>query len=490
MIKRNLLFVLFLLGLLFRIVISFQNYSGDVTNHMIWGETAVKHGLKGLYNIDFYKYYGHISPNYPPITILFFAFFYLVKIWVYQFAWFLNLHMSIFPSKLIFFLKDFNYYPRLLKLPAILSDIGIAYITYLFAKKIIGKKKSAWPLIATSLVLFNPAYFYNSAYWGQTDSIPLFFLLVSFYILIYQKKFLTSAILFTLGLLSKQTIIIFTPFYLIVLFHLSNLSRHSERSEESSDPPAGGERKLRFGMSNVPSLDFSVTSFLRNDSLRSFIIVSLVTFIIFWLFFLPFYQNGNPLLFPLITYLNKIILVSGLPFTSNHAFNFWYLLTGSRTTLASSKFILNISYEVWGLLITGVISALILLKAVRNNFHLKHILYTGFLIPLTSFLFLTKMHERHLILVLPFLLLAATPRHPDPAKGGRRISFLLISYLFISLFNFFNMYHDWWSPPLPFLQQVLSSSFVTKSSTQLLIGFFLILLINYFKENFLRGESK
>ena len=57
MIKRNLLFVLFLLGLLFRIVISFQNYSGDVTNHMIWGETAVKHGLKGLYNIDFYKYY-------------------------------------------------------------------------------------------------------------------------------------------------------------------------------------------------------------------------------------------------------------------------------------------------------------------------------------------------------------------------------------------------------------------------------------------------
>ena len=137
--KKILIFLL--LGLIFRIFISFHTYSGDVTNHMIWGETAVKQGLQGLYATDFYKLYGHISPNYPPIAIFLFAFLYLVKVWIYQFAWFLNLHLPVFPSKLIFFLKDFDYYPYLLKLPAILSDIGIAYITYLFAKKIVGKKK-------------------------------------------------------------------------------------------------------------------------------------------------------------------------------------------------------------------------------------------------------------------------------------------------------------------------------------------------------------
>ena len=453
--------ILLLLGLIFRIIISFQNYSGDVTNHMIWGEIAVRQGLQGLYDIDFYKLYGHISPNYPPITILFFAFLYLVKIWVYQFAWFLNLHLPIFPSKLIFFLKDFNYYPYLLKLPAISSDIGIAYLTYLFMKRIVGRKKSNWPIISAAWVLFNPAYFYNSAYWGQTDSIPLFFIMSSFYALLYSKKFLLSGVLFTLGLLSKQIIVIFIPLFFILLFHLSRM-------------------KIFFK---------TIT----------------VSLIVFWLFFLPFYQSGNLILFPLTTYLNKIILVSGLPFTSNHAFNFWYLLTGSRTTLASSKFILNISYEAWGYLITGLLSLIILFKLFRHsgkrvkrarpeslldsgvsaesalpqNDFLKSILYAGFILPFISFLFLTKMHERHLILTLPFLLLVA---HNN--------KFLLISYLYVSLFNFLNMYHNWWSPPLPFLQHVLSSSFVTKSSTQLLIGFFLILLINYFKENFLRGESK
>ena len=476
---KKYIYVLLLTGLIFRIAISFRTYSGDVSNHIIWGKDAVDQGLQGLYERNFEKLYGHTSPNYPPLTILIFAFLYLIKNWIYQIAWFLNLRFPIFPSNLIFLLKEFDYYPYLLKLPAIFADIGIAYISYLFLNKIRVKNQVTNKLI-TLFILFNPAYFYNSAYWGQTDSIPLFFLLVSFYILIYQKKFLTSAILFTLGLLSKQTIIIFIPLYLIVLFHLSNLSRHSDpelvEGEESSDPPAGGKRKLRFGMSNVPSLDFSVTSFLRNDSLRSFIIVSLVTFIIFWLFFLPFYQNGNPLLFPLTTYLNKIILVSGLPFTSNHAFNFWYLLTGSRTTLASSKFIFNISYEILGYLVTGIISFLILFRlCIRSqNNYIRNFFYAGFLIPLTSFIFLTKIHERHLIVTLPFLLLLTINN-----------KFLLVTYIYISLFNFLNMYHNWWSPNFFYLQKLLSTDFVINVLTIGLLIFYVLLLLRFFK-----SESK
>src|SRR3989338_1236 len=449
--------ILLLLGLIFRIIISFQNYSGDVTNHMIWGEIAVRQGLQGLYDIDFYKLYGHISPNYPPITILFFAFLYLVKIWVYQFAWFLNLHLPIFPSKLIFFLKDFNYYPYLLKLPAISSDIGIAYITYLFAKKIVGKKKSTWPLIATSLVLFNPAYFYNSAHWGQTDSTPLFFLLTSFYTLIYQKKYLTSVITFTLGLLSKQTVAIFIPLFLLIYFVISSEARN-------------------LAQRNYVSLDFSVASLLRNDRVRIFIKMILISSFIFWLFFLPFYRNGNLILFPLTTYLNKIILVSGLPFTTNHAFNFWYLLNGSRTTLASSKFILNISYEIWGYFITGIITFLILFRlCIRSqNNYIRNFFYAGFLIPLTSFIFLTKIHERHLIVTLPFLLLLTINN-----------KFLLVTYIYISLFNFLNMYHNWWSPNFFYLQKLLSTDFVINVLTIGLLIFYFFLLLRFFK-----SESK
>ena len=476
--KNNLLFLL-LIGLLFRIAISFHTYSGDVTNHMIWGEDAVKNGLSGLYERSFEKLYGHTSPNYPPLTILIFAFLFLVKNWVYQFAWFLNLYISFFPSKLILLLKDFDYYPYLLKLPAIFADLGIAYLTYLFMKRIVGRKKSNWPIISAALVLFNPAFFYNSAYWGQTDSIPLFFLLACFYLLIFSKKFILSTILFTLGLLSKQTIIIFLPLYLSVLIVISNSPIHVIPS---------GARNLA-----------------QRNRLWIFIKVILISSFVFWLFFFPFYKVGNLLLYPFFTYLNKILFTSGLPFTSNHAFNFWYLLTGSRTTLASSKFILNISYETWGYLIIGFLSFLILFRIFRHsgkrsaswrrprpeslldsgvavapqNDMLRNIIYAAFLIPLTSFLFLTKMHERPLILALPFLLLVAFNN-----------KFLLISYLFVSLFNFLNLYHNWWSPPIPLLQPILSLSYIINLATLLLIGLFLTLFVGYFKGNFFRENIR
>ena len=423
MFKKHSLLILLIIGSIFRVFISFNTYSGDLTNHMIWGEDAVKHGLQGLYERNFEKIYGHTSPNYPPLIILIFAILYLLKNLVYQIAWLLNLHVSFFPSNLIFFLRDFDYFPYLLKLPAIFADIGIAYITYLFFKK--NKPgNEATSQLATVFVLFNPAYFYNSAYWGQTDSLPLFFLLVSFYALIYQKKIFFSAILFILGLLSKQTVVIFIPLYLMLLY--------------------------------------------QSSSLKILVKTFLVSLIFFCSFFLPFYQKGNLLTFPFSTYLNKILLSPGIPYTSNHAFNIWYLLTGSRKTLASSNFNLNVSYEIWGFFAASLLIILVLLKLIKSRFQPKNIFYAGFLIPLTSFLFLTKMHERHLILTLPFLLLISYDN-----------KLLLISYIFISLFNFFNMYHNWWSPEISILKNSLSNNQIINFLTIFLIIFYFFSLLNY-----------
>jgi len=435
---KKYIYVLLLTGLIFRIAISFRTYSGDVSNHIIWGKDAVDQGLQGLYERNFEKLYGHTSPNYPPLTILIFAFLYLIKNWIYQIAWFLNLRFPIFPSNLIFLLKEFDYYPYLLKLPAIFADIGIAYISYLFLNKIRVKNQVTNKLI-TLFILFNPAYFYNSAYWGQTDSIPLFFLLTSFFLLIYRGKILTSTVLFTLGILSKQTVVIFIPLYLIILYRLI--------------------------------------------SLKTLVKIFLVSLLVFWLFFLPFFRQGNLLTYPFTTYLNKILLSPGIPFTSNHAFNIWYLLTGSRLTLASSKFILNISHTMWGYLVTGFLSLLILFKLFRHSGEqsesrivvVKNILYAGFLIPLASFLFLTKMHERHLILALPFLLLLTYNN-----------KFLLVSYLFLSLFNFLNMYHNWWFPNIQILMFFLSSPLTIIFLTYTLIGVFILMLKNYF---FIRNKQ-
>ncbi|OGK15488.1 hypothetical protein A2774_04305 [Candidatus Roizmanbacteria bacterium RIFCSPHIGHO2_01_FULL_39_12c] len=452
-IMRKNLFLLLFLGLIFRIFISFQTFSGDVTNHMIWGEDAVRNGFSGFYDRNFEKLYGHTSANYPPLIILIFALLYQVKNWIYQLAWFLNLHVPVFPSNLIYFLQNFNYFPYLLKLPAILADIGIAYISYLLIKKINDKNRSISNIVSI-LVLFNPAYFYNSAYWGQIDSIPLFFVLSSFYYLIFRSKTVLSWGLFTLGLLSKQTAIIFAPLFLITQYVI--------RNEVKNPTPVKS---------------------VRNKNLRTSIINSAF---IFWLFFLPFYKTGNIITFPLSIYLNKILLVSGIPYTSNHAFNFWYLLTGSRATLASKIFLFSLSYEIWGYMIVGVLSLFILIRlichscliaprspnneaAFRMVFSIK-VFYAGCLLSLASFLFLTKIHERHLILALPFLLIASIKN-----------KYLLISYLFISLFSFVNMYHNWWSPKFPVLKNILQSDIFLKIITLTLIQVFVLLLFKYMK---------
>jgi len=426
MAKKNLLYLILLIGFLFRIIIGLGDYHYDATNHMIWGKDAAKHGLPGFYE--------RTSANYPPLTTLTFSFIFFIKDYIYRLNWLSNIQIPFFPP-------NFNYYSLLIKLPAIISDIGIAYVTYLFIQRIIRNKKSVWPIIASLFILFNPAYFYNSAYWGQVDSMPLFFVLVSFYLLIFTNKSVHSGVAFTFALLSKQTAVVFLPLFLLL--------------------------------------------FLKKSKAKQIIITLASSFIIFISFFIPFYRSGNIILYPFITYWNKILTVSGLFYTSNHAFNFWYLLTGSMKIEASAKYLFNMSYELWGYAITGLINVFVLIKLIKRKFQPHDVIFAGTLIPFSAFFFLTKMHERHLIIALPFLLIVFfTIYHPESyeiGQGFRRL--ILSSFVYLSLFNFLNMYHNWWSPEIPILIHVLSSTLIINLLTSLVFGVFVLLFKNYLKQD-------
>ena len=157
--------------------------------------------------------YGTLTPTYPPIPLyLFTAGYYLYDV-TYKTAWKLNLSYKIFPSRFIIFLEDQDTLPAFLKLPGILADIALAYAIYLFCKKLYPGKRENLALLGSSLILFNPAFFYNSAYWGQIEAIPLFFAVVSFYFFWYLDKPLEGALFFALSLLTKQSMIIFIPVY-------------------------------------------------------------------------------------------------------------------------------------------------------------------------------------------------------------------------------------------------------------------------------------
>src|SRR5919201_1000994 len=74
----------------------------------------------------------------------------------------------------------------LLKLPAIVADLGLAWIAGTFSERLApGSLKERIPVraVVAGAVLFNPAVLALSAGWGQVDSVPVFFVLASLLLL-------------------------------------------------------------------------------------------------------------------------------------------------------------------------------------------------------------------------------------------------------------------------------------------------------------------
>lgn len=423
---KKTLVIIFLLGLLLRLVLSVQIYSGDVNNHIAWGKDSLSFGLAGIYEREFSERYGTLAPTYPPIPLLFFTAFYWLYEQVYKLTWTFNLSFNIFPSNFIFFLEDQDTLPAFLKIPAIISDLGIAYMVFLFVKKLMSHGGQKLPLLAVLLVLFNPAFFYNSAYWGQIEATPVLFVLTAFYLLLYSKSYLAAALFVTLALLTKQTSIVFIPVFAFVFFQ-------------------------KYGLVNsLKAVGVSAAGF--------------------WLAFLPFFKDGNFLLFPFSTYLNKIQTGSGSDFVTDHAFNFWALLTGLGKISDSTSFWFGIQFNIWGYLIFGILAICVLYKLLKNQ-NAKNTLFAGFLVAFAAFLFLTRMHERYLEQAIPFLLLVAVKEYK------KYIPFFII----ISIFHFLNLYHNWWAPRWQVFVEFLMQTLVINIVIVMTIGIFSLLFVEYLK---------
>lgn len=243
----------------------------------------------------------------------------------------------------------------LFKLPSILSDIGSGLFIFLIAKKFTTQKRA----LTTSIVfLFNPAFFANSTLWGQADSIITFFLLSSFYYLL-EGKYIFSALTLSLAQVIKPIAILSLPFYLIFLF----------------------KNKV--------------------SKLRIFSFLTLIGFVVV-LAFIPFNNSDN--LFRFILERHSITS-NQYPYTSVNAFNFWAITT--RLWEPDTFTFLNISFHNWGNLLflsfyLFLIGLYLTIKSTTNNVP-KLLTMLLALIYLGMFIFLTRMHERHLYYGLTYL---------------------------------------------------------------------------------------
>jgi len=388
---KNIYKILFL-AFLFRIIVSFITWHPDLNNHIDWGIRFWEYGPK-MFFAPSSNVWSFTWPNQPPITILTFALIRKLYELIYSIFWFINIKVSIFPS-VIMFLIEKNLYSSLLKLPSILSDLGIGFLLFKFFKD---EKKEKIGLIASIIYLFNPVIWYNSAIWGQTDAYINFFALLAFYLL-FKRKLVLASLAFVTSLYIKVSLIIFLPIFLIIVIR-------------------------------------------QKYTVKKLLISLFSTLILIVIPTIPFILK-NPLSWLFDLYQKKV-LGQQLQIITANAFNLWSAIAGIHE-LPHILLLGPLSYKLWGqiLFTLSYIPALYLIFKKQDT---KTVVYALALVAFSSFMLLTNMHERYLFPLFPYLTMLVF--------WDKKLMPVLIG---VSIINLLNLYNFWWFPKIDIIINFLS----------------------------------
>lgn len=350
-----ILVVAIIIALGFRIYIStFPSFEFDQSAFRFWSLKLAEKGLKDFYFQDFFT----INP------IGYFYFLWLDGLFIKNFVpWITSNNLS---------------FDLLLKLPVNLTDILTGLFIYYLLNKKWGSKIG---LLGFFLYIYNPAIFFNSSVWGQYDTIPALFLLLSTYFLIVKKFPEWALVFFAISLTLKPQTISLAPIIGILL--------------------------------------------LLNYKFKRWIISFLTFCITLVLIYLPFFPT-NP--FYGIYYVNQS---SAFLFncTTCFALNFWGIFGNWQNDLNT---ILGLSYFRWGLVFYFLLLSIILFtQPFKIKYRIPFVYITSAVMVLIFFSFLTRIHERYLFPFFPFFILGAL------MLKSRLLIFL---YLVFSLLHFLNLY--------------------------------------------------
>ena len=385
------LIILLAAAFVFRLILTPLLWHPDLNNHIDWGIRFWEYGPLTFYTENVWNF---TWPNQPPATMYMFAIIRKVYEAIFGVLWFVNIKISLFPSNIITF-SETQLYPILLKIPAILADLGIAVLIYKFLE-MMNKKRFA--LIGAFVYLANPVIWYNSSVWGQTDSIINFFILLSFYFLFKKRRYL-SVFAFLFSLYFKVSLVIFLPIYIIIAI----------------------KEKKKIG------------EYIK-ATLLSILIIGILT--------IPF-AGGEPFSWLRALYTDKIFGQQLQVITAN-AFNLWAFTTGISKEISHGLLLGPITYQVWGIIlfILAYIPTLVLVKR-RGN--ITDVVWSLSMAAISAFMLLTNMHERYLYPFFPvFTILAVTQKD------------LFIFYWVISGISLINMYNYWWGPRIEAIVNLLT----------------------------------
>lgn len=389
--QNHWLLLLFLGAFLLRFALAFTIWHPDLNNHIDWGIRLWQYGPANFYNNAVWSY---TWPNQPPGTIYIYAAIRKLFECTFWTIFSLKIHHFPIPAFVIFYLED-NLYPAMLKLPAILSDLGIAYLLYRMGNQMLNKSAG---LIAAVIFLLNPITWYNSAVWGQTDAVINLPALLAFWFL-YKKRPELGLPLMAISLFIKASLAIFLPIF--VIYWLCQ----------------------------------------RIPVSRSLIGIG-VAFLLIGLLTIPF-SHSEPFSWLFEIYRTKVFTEQLHLITAN-AFNLWTLVAKIHAK-PDSLLLGPLSYQLWGEILFAVCYIPLLITVWKKKDFIT-VIYVLALTAFSAFMFLTNMHERYLYPLFPvFTLLTALNRK------------LLPVYITVSFVHLLNLYNFWWVPPIPPLINMLSA---------------------------------
>ncbi len=159
--------------LLFSLMFS-TGHPTDINNFRVWTLEVTKRGLHDF----FLPPPQGVWCDYPPG--------YIYVLWILG-----NIYSLFDPSIQYWYASPFTTF---VKFPGIICDVINVYLIYIFSKRYVPK------FVATSaatIYAFQPAMFFESAIWGQMDSVIMTCLLLSIIYLI-DKKYVSS--IFIIGI--------------------------------------------------------------------------------------------------------------------------------------------------------------------------------------------------------------------------------------------------------------------------------------------------
>lgn len=286
--------------------------------------------------------YERTDANYPPGAMLFFE---LIGRGYRAFA-------PVDPDRSILRLA--------LKAPNVLFDALGSFVLYALARRFTTSHRRA--LLAAAIFAFNPAIVYDSALWGQNDSITTVSALAAIWCMVSRWR-VAAWLLLAFAVLNKPPVLVLAPIFALEAFLTSDLLERRRRIVQST-----------VGIGGAIALGYVLAlPFYTNWSFAS-----VYGRMISW------YQIGSSL----------------YPYNSANAFNLYALFGDFFGSDTGTWFLVPLKY--WADVAFIIVAALIFWRYTRVRDD-RALVEASFLVMLAFFLILTEMHERYLIYALTFI---------------------------------------------------------------------------------------